>query len=83
MDIKIFSMRGCPHCVNLKNKLKEENIEFTEYDIDEHSEMYDKFSKIVGNEFLPAILIGKTAYVPEKSFKTIDQAVGLIKDHLD
>ena len=83
MDIKIFSMRGCPHCVNLKNKLKEENIEFTEYDIDEHSEMYDKFSKIVGNEFLPAILIGKTAYVPEKSFKTIDKAVELIKDHLD
>lgn len=83
MDIKIFSMRGCPHCVNLKNKLKEENIEFTEYDIDEHSEMYDKFSKIVGNEFLPAILIGKTAYVPEKSFKTIDKAVELIKSHLD
>jgi glutaredoxin len=82
MDIKIFSMRGCPHCVNLKNKLKEENIEFTEYDIDEHSEMYDKFSKIVGNEFLPAILIGKTAYVPEKSFKTIDKAVELIKSHL-
>jgi glutaredoxin len=82
MDIKIFSMRGCPHCVNLKNKLKEENIKFTEYDIDEHSEMYDKFSKIVGNEFLPAILIGKTAYVPEKSFKTIDKAVELIKSHL-
>jgi hypothetical protein len=36
----------------------------------------------VGNEYLPAILVGKTAYVPEKSFKTIDQAVGLIKDHL-
>jgi hypothetical protein len=36
----------------------------------------------VGNEFLPAILIGKTAYVPEKSFKTIDKAVELIKSHL-
>ena len=44
--------------------------------------MYDKFSKIVGNEYLPAILIGKTAYVPEKSFKTIDKAVELIKSHL-
>lgn len=82
MEIKIFTMKGCPHCVTLKNKLQDENIEYTEYDIDKYSEMYDKFSKIVGNEYLPAILVGKTAYVPEKSFKTIDQAVGLIKDHL-
>ena len=38
--------------------------------------------KKVDNEFLPAILIGKTAYVPEKSFTTIDEAVELVKKHL-
>jgi hypothetical protein len=44
--------------------------------------LYERFSKKVDNEFLPAILIGKTAYVPEKSFTTIDEAVELVKKHL-
>ncbi len=82
MEINIFSMKGCPHCDNLKNKLKENNIEFVELDIDDNNLLYERFSKKVDDEFLPAILIGKTAYVPEKSFTTIDEAVELVKKHL-
>ena len=82
MEINIFSMKGCPHCDNLKNRLKENNIEFVELDIDDNNLLYERFSKKVDNEFLPAILIGKTAYVPEKSFTTIDEAVELVKKHL-
>ena len=78
----VFSMKGCPHCDNLKNKLKENNIEFVEIDIDDNNLLYERFSKKVDNEFLPAILIGKTAYVPERSFTTIDEAVELVKKHL-
>ena len=78
----MFSMKGCPHCDNLKNKLKENNIEFVEIDIDENELLYERFSKKVNNEFLPAILVGKTAYVPEKSFTTIDEAVELVKKHI-
>ena len=75
-------MKGCPHCDNLKNKLKENNIEFVEIDINENELLYERFSKKVNNEFLPAILVGKTAYVPEKSFTTIDEAVELVKKHI-
>jgi glutaredoxin len=82
MEINVFSMKGCPHCDNLKNKLKENNIEFVELDIDDNNLLYERFSKKVDNEFLPAILIGKTAYVPERSFTTIDEAVELVKKHL-
>lgn len=82
MEIKIFSMKGCPHCDKLKDKLKENDINFLVLDVDEHEELYDKFSKKVDNEFLPAILIGKTAFLPEKSFQTIDDAVNLVKKHL-
>jgi glutaredoxin len=82
MEISVFSMKGCPHCDNLKNKLKENNIEFVELDIDDNELLYERFSKKVNNEFLPAILVGKTAYVPEKSFTTIDEAVELVKKHL-
>ena len=82
MEINVFSMKGCPHCDNLKNKLKENNIEFVEIDIDDNNLLYERFSKKVDNEFLPAILIGKTAYVPERSCTTIDEAVELVKKHL-
>ena len=82
MKVKVFSMKGCPHCDNLKNQLKESNIDFIELDVDEHEELYEKFSKKVDNEFLPAIMIGKTAFVPDRSFQTINEAVDLVKKHL-
>lgn len=82
MEVKIFSMKGCPHCDNLKNQLKENNINFVELDVDVHEELYEKFSKKVENEYLPAILIGKTAFLPDKSFQTINEAVDLVKQHL-
>jgi|TARA_R110000803_G_scaffold179415_1_gene241816 glutaredoxin len=82
MEIKIFSMKGCQHCDNLKNQLKESKIDFTEVDIDDNKELYDSFSKKVDSEFLPAVVIGKTAFLPERSFNTIDEAVKQIKTHL-
>jgi glutaredoxin len=82
MEIKIFSMKGCPHCDNLKNKLKENKIDFTEIDVDKNEKLYEAFSKKVKNDFLPAILIDKTAFLPDKSFNTIDEAVIQIKTHL-
>jgi glutaredoxin len=82
MEVRVFSMKGCPHCDNLKNKLRENNIEFVELDVDDNELLYERFSKKVKNEFLPAMLVDKTAYVPEKSFNTIDEAVELVKKHL-
>ena len=82
MKVKVFSMVGCPHCDNLKKQLKESNIDFIELDVDKHEELYEKFSKKVDNEFLPAIMIGKTAFVPDRSFNTINEAVDLVKQHL-
>ena len=82
MKVKVFSMKGCPHCDKLKTQLKENNIEFLELDVDQHEELYENFSKKVENEYLPALLVGNTAFVPEKSFNTIDEAIELVKKHL-
>lgn len=82
MKVKVFSMQGCPHCDNLKTQLNENNIDFVLLDVDEHKELYDKFVNKVNNEYLPAILIGKTAFLPDRSFQTINEAVDLVKQHL-
>jgi len=78
----VFTMKGCPWCTKLKEQLKENNISYDERDVDDYSEMYEKFVKITENDLLPSMLFGKNAFVPEKSFKTIEEAVDLLKKHL-
>ena len=78
----IFTMKGCPWCSKLKEQLDEVGIKYDVRDIQEYSEMYDKFADITESELLPALLIGKQALVPEKSFKTIDEAVSTVQDLL-
>ncbi len=82
MEVKVFSMKGCPHCDNLKKQLKENNIDFIVLDVDKHEKLYEQFSKKVDSEFLPAIMVGKTAFLPDRSFNTINEAVDIIKSHL-
>ena len=82
MEVIIYTMKGCPYCDELKEKLNESNISFIEKDIDKNIKEYDKFSEAVKSEFLPAILIGKKAFIPERSFHTIDQANKVIGNYL-
>jgi len=82
MEVKIFTMKGCSYCDKLKEQLTENNIEYIEIDVDENEKLYENFSKKVDNDFLPAIIVGKTVFVPERSFKTINEAVKHIKNHL-
>ena len=46
MEIKIFSMKGCPHCDNLKDKLKENKIDFVVIDVDENEKLYELITRI-------------------------------------
>ena len=84
MEVIVFSMQGCPHCDNLKQQLKERKINFVEKDVDdvENEVLYESFSKKVDSDYLPAVIIGKKAFLPDRSFKTIDQGVEIIQNYL-
>ena len=77
--VLIFTMEGCPWCTKLKEQLDDAGIEYVARDVDEYSTMYDKFVEITDSELLPALLIGKQALVPQKSFNTIDEAVSTVQ----
>lgn len=77
--VLIFTMEGCPWCTKLKEQLDDAGIEYVARDVDEYSTMYDKFVEITESELLPALLIGKQALVPQKSFNTIDEAVSTVQ----
>jgi glutaredoxin len=86
----IFTMKGCPHCSNLKELFDRESIPYTEYDIHEQVEEYDYFTKATKNEYIPAFLIFREngdkedllMFAPERDFNTMEEAVNLAKTNL-
>jgi glutaredoxin-related protein len=83
-------MEGCPYCVQMKDKLKESDINFVERDIDKYKDEYDMFVEITENEFVPAFMIVESPdtddhksylYAPERDYDEIEEGVAIIKEH--
>ncbi len=80
-------MNGCPFCDMMKNQLNENNVDFIERDIDNHSDEYELFVEATGSDFVPAFMIiedafgepKSTAYIPDKDYMTIEEGVEIIK----
>ena len=79
--IKVYSMKTCPYCDELKGLLKEQNVEFTDVDINlqENEAEYLKISEIAKSNDVPIVRVGKQLLVPNISFKSIKEAVSLTK----
>ena len=84
----IFSMKGCPHCHEFKEMLYNENIEYIDADIEDHSEEYEMFVQITENDFVPAIMLvdeensNNKFYAPDRDFEDLEQGVELIKKYI-
>jgi glutaredoxin len=84
----IFTMKGCPFCDMLKDMLTEAEIPFINRDIDDYKEEYDMFSEVVGNEYVPALMLIETPeespkselYAPERDYNDLEEAVQIIKE---
>jgi glutaredoxin len=82
-------MKGCPFCVDFKDMLTKEGIEFFDRDIEEYKDEYDTFSEITENEMIPALLIiegnGENyksfLYAPDRNYYELSEAVQIIKEH--
>jgi len=81
----LFTMKGCPYCVDFKDMLVKENIEFTDLDINDHEEEYEMFTKIVENDLVPAFMIiddqdGHNSFMaPDRDYQDLNEAINLIK----
>ncbi len=86
----IFTMEGCQFCVQMKDKLKESNIDFIERDIFEHNDEYEMFVEVTQNDFVPAFMIIENPdkdnekshlFAPDRDYEDIDGGVSIIKEH--
>ena len=73
-------MKGCPFCVEFKEMLTKEGIEFFDRDIDEYKSEYDLFSEITNNDMIPALL-KSFLYAPERNYNELTEAVDIIRKH--
>ena len=82
-------MKGCPFCVEFKEMLTNEGIEFFTRDIEEYKEEYDIYSEITKNDMVPSLLViegdGENhesfLYAPERNYFELTEAVKLINNH--
>ena len=82
--IYVFTLDGCGHCVQLKNKLHEANIPFTEIEITVNQNLWEQVVSQTDNEYLPTIYIQKgdsssgPVYVPDRDFTSHEELVEML-----
>ena len=89
--IVLFTMKGCPHCVEMKEMLIKEGIDFVDRDIDEYEEEYNMFVEITENEYVPSFMLIENPetepvselYAPERDYDDLEDGVGIIKAWLE
>lgn len=89
ITVVVYTMKGCPHCIEFKKMLQEIEIEFHERDIDDFEDEYNLFSEINDNDMIPALLIIESVdgkheafpYVPDRDYQELTEAIGIIRNH--
>ncbi len=87
----VFTMKGCPYCDEMKEKLNESGIEFIDRDINQYEEEYDAFVEITENDYVPAFMIIESPesepkthlFAPDRDYMGIDEGVNIIREHFD
>ena len=84
----LFTLEGCSHCVEVKDRLKTENIKYKELDIDKHENIWDEVVKETEQDYVPTIFIqddddgsGKI-YTPINDYNDIDELMTIIIENM-
>jgi glutaredoxin 3 len=82
--VKIYSIPQCPYCTELKEKLTEDNIEFTDVNVllEENKKEYDEIMAKTQSDEVPIVRVGNQLLVPNVSFHSITEAHDLTKKFL-
>jgi glutaredoxin len=88
----VYTMKGCPHCIHIKEELNKNNLPFVERDIDDFEEEYDEFAKIVQNEYVPAMMLitldeneeatNVKFLAPDRDYQDIIEGVEMVKNYI-
>ena len=82
--VVVYSIPKCPYCTELKEKLTEDNIEFTDVNVllIENKEEYNEILEKTKSNGVPIVKVGNQLLVPNVSFHSINEAYDLTKKFL-
>lgn len=82
--VRIYSIKDCPYCAELKEILTNEGIEFTDVDVNlpENKAEYDKLYEITKCDDVPQVKVGNQILIPNTSFRSIQEAADITKKFL-
>jgi glutaredoxin len=87
-SVIIFTMKGCPYCLDLKTGLTEKNITYYEYMIHDHKNIWEQVVKQTGFRNLPTVYIKEgdsdigPVFIPGRDFDTKEQIIEIIQGYL-
>ena len=84
-------MEGCPFCVEMKDMLVKEGIDFVDRDIDEYEDEYNMFVEITENEFVPAFMLIENPetepisqlFAPDRDYQDLEDGVKIIREWIE
>ena len=79
-EITIYTNEACPYCKTIKEKLKEENINFVEKDVSKVTSEWNSISELMGIAQLPTLAFDKEYFAPGRDFWSPEHLVGIIKE---
>lgn len=84
----VFSLKGCSHCVTLKDELIKQNIEFSEYEVNDNKDAYDQILAVTKFDALPTVYLQNTEtgkgpiFVAGRDFFSKEEAIEKIKKYI-
>jgi len=76
VEVKVYSTPTCPYCNTAKDFLKENNIEFSEYDVSKDIEARNEMLEISGQMGVPVIIIDEEIIIGFNK-EAIKKALGI------
>jgi glutaredoxin len=87
-QIVVFTLEGCRFCIDLKKELKKSEINFTEIEVSNNHEIWNKVIEQTGLNLLPTVYVNKEGtdegpvYVPTRDFNSPNEIIKIIKTFL-
>ena len=78
--ITIYTNETCPYCEQIKNKLKESEIDFVERQTKDWKKDWKKITYTTGIGTVPTVLYQDTYFVPGRDFQSPDHLIEILNN---
>jgi glutaredoxin len=87
ITVCLFTMSGCPHCKQLKERLQKERMEYVEYPIEDNQALWVQIVSELKHELLPTVFLKNDqnssgiVLMPNITVQSEDEMIQKIKEN--